>query len=287
MRKKYWVTGSLVLFMCGVNLSQNFRSQALVTLVAGAAAIPMSAYDLRKAWRSPLLRAVKENNAESDKALRAQTFLVLSIVLMAGIGVSKAYSYFASTGALGDEAQHKYEQQSKGNFGLLVGGRPETLVSWRAAMDAPILGHGSWAEDPKYSEMLTDLQTESGYKDDGPAGDERESFLIPCHSHLMSAWVYAGIAGAMFWLFVYYLVLRFGLWLITHHPPLTPYYSYLVVTELWDILFSPFGLTRRIEVSFMLVIMCTMLEKAQNAKPLPAVIARRSLVPPRIAFGRS
>ena len=146
-------------------------------------------------------------------------------------------------------------------------------------MDAPILGHGSWAEDPKYSEMLTDLLMQSGYKDDGPASDDRESFLIPCHSHLMAAWVFSGLAGAIFWLYAYYLVLRFGLYLITQHPPLAPYYAYLVVAALWDILFSPFGLNRRIEVSFLLVVICTLLEKAPklNAQPVPSAWRGSSL----------
>lgn len=287
MKKKYWIAGGLTVFISGINLWQNFRSAALITLVAGTAAMPLSAFDVSKAWRSPLLRARKEKHAEERGPFNAQTFLVLILVLMAGSGISKTYSYFASTGALGDDAQQKYEDQSKGNLGLLVGGRPETLVSWRAVMDAPLLGHGSWAEDPKYSEMLTDLEVEAGYKDDGPAPDEGESYLIPCHSHLMSAWVFSGVAGAIFWFYIYYLVLRFGLWLITFHPPLAPYYSYLTVTALWDILFSPFGLTRRVEVSFVLVIICTMLEKSQRVETAPAENARRSLVPSRIAFGRS
>jgi hypothetical protein len=286
MRKRYWSALSLIVFISAINIWQNFRSAALITLVAGAAAMPISAFDVSKVWRSPLLRAKRQNNSETSGPFNAQTFLVLFLVLMAGYGISKSYSYLASTGALGDDAQKKYEDQSKGDLGLLVGGRPETLVSWRAVMDAPLLGHGSWAEDPKYSEMLTDLEIEAGYKDDGPAPYEGDSYLIPCHSHLMSAWVFSGVAGAVFWLYIYYLVLRLGLWLITYHPPLAPYYCYLTVTALWDILFSPFGLTRRVEVSFLLVVICTMLEKSKGAESASVANTRRGFVPSRIAFGR-
>ena len=109
MRKKYWIAGGLTVFIAGINLWQNFRSQALITLVAGAAAMPMSAFDLRKAWRSPLLRRTRETTEGPPKPFNSQTFLVLILVLMAGFGVSKAYSYFASTGALGDDAEQKYQ----------------------------------------------------------------------------------------------------------------------------------------------------------------------------------
>ncbi len=218
MKKKYWVAAALTVFISGINLWQDYRSQALITLVAGAMAMPASAFDITKAWRPPLLRGTKEVRAEPGNPFNAQTFLVLILVAIAGFGVSKAYSYFASTGALGDDAQQKYENQARGDLGLLVGGRPETLVSWRAVMDAPILGHGSWAEDRKYTEMLTDLLTQSGYKEDGPPPDEGDNYLIPCHSHLMAAWVFSGVAGAIIWFYIYYLVLKFGLWLITHHP---------------------------------------------------------------------
>ncbi len=80
-----------------------------------------------------------------------------------------------------------------------------------------ILGHGSWAEDPKYGEMLMDLEQETGYQEEGGAA-KVESFLIPTHSHLMSAWVYAGIFGAAFWFYVLYLVLRTISWLVTLPP---------------------------------------------------------------------
>jgi hypothetical protein len=76
----------------------------------------------------------------------------------------------------------------------------------------------------------------------------------------MGAWVFSGILGAVFWVFIYVLVLRTVLWLVAHHPTLTPYFSYLMVNELWDILFSPFGQNRRLETAFLLVIICTLLE---------------------------
>ena len=84
-------------------------------------------------------------------------------------------------GELGDDAQLSMKSQSRGKLGLLIGGRPETLVSVRAALDSPLLGHGSWAQDPKYVEMLADVSAETGYVNDeaGPQGDT--DYLDPTH----------------------------------------------------------------------------------------------------------
>ena len=44
----------------------------------------------------------------------------------------------------------KYEQESAGYYGVLLGGRPELLAELPAVYDSPILGHGSWAREPLY-----------------------------------------------------------------------------------------------------------------------------------------
>lgn len=258
---RYWAGQIIALALSAISVSQAARSMALITLIAGALAIPL----LRQQTIPPsrFRRPTPNLAITASPRFNPKLFVVLVSVLIAGFGLSKAYSYFASTGALGDEAQQKYEMQSRGKLGLLVGGRPETMISWRAVMDAPLLGHGSWAEDPKYGEMLTDLEQESGYVEES-GNDKIESYLIPTHSHLMSAWVYAGIFGAAFWFYVFYLVLKTISWLVTHRPPLMSYYSYLMALSLWDILFSPFGMTRRLEVSFVLVVMCTLLESTER-----------------------
>lgn len=274
-KKRYWAGQVAAVALSAISIWQAARSMALITLMAGAISMPLF---VQRRAPAPHTRNFSPNIPVAAPAkFNPKLLIVLVFVLIAGFSISKGYGYFASTGAMGDEAQEKYEAQSRGKLGLLVGGRPETLVSWQAVIDAPLLGHGSWAEDPKYGEMLLDMQQETGYKEEVGA-DKGGSFLIPTHSHLMSAWVYAGIFGAVFWCYVLYLVLRTIAWLVTYRPPLMVYYSYLLADVFWDILFSPFGLDRRLLVSFILVVICTLLESTEEKASEPA---RR----PNRAFG--
>ncbi len=88
---------------------------------------------------------------------------VVSCVVMA-VSVLVVYDLAAGRGLLGPDAQVRYYTQA-GSLGVLLGGRHESLVSTQAILHSPILGHGSWARDPKYVELLSDRLTELGYGD--------------------------------------------------------------------------------------------------------------------------
>ena len=145
--------------------------------------------------------------------------------------------------------------QSSGKYGLLVGGRSEILVSGRAIFDSPFLGHGSWAKDDKYSSLLMELRRQAGYV--GGAYDEED--LIPTHSHLLGAWVEAGLSGAIFWACILCLPM-----LVLFRPhrevdcmaPLSAFVAFLLI---WDILFSPYGAGLRIMTPYYVIFMMTCL----------------------------
>ncbi|HEY4759113.1 MAG TPA: hypothetical protein VIH42_00895, partial [Thermoguttaceae bacterium] len=88
--------------------------------------------------------------------------LIGMVLATAGVGVYQMYDYTARAGLLGEDAQEKYESQAFGEYGLLVGGRGEMLVSGRAILDSPILGHGSWAKDHEYSLLWNELKRRAG-----------------------------------------------------------------------------------------------------------------------------
>ena len=67
-------------------------------------------------------------------------------------------------GLFDESLSSKFEGQAKGDYGVLVGGRPETLVAMQAIRDSPIIGHGSYPVDPK-SQLKQDIQYEHGYTD--------------------------------------------------------------------------------------------------------------------------
>ena len=170
--------------------------------------------------------------------------------VLAAALVVELYATMAAHGYLTEGARRVYELQASGAFGVLLGGRSEIVASSRAMLDSPIIGHGSWARNPGYVERLLELQR-FGYTVHLPADRE----LIPTHSHLMGAWVEAGIMGAAFWLWVLALVLGVLANQYRLREPLGPLIALAGIWISWDILFSPFGAERRYLIPFMIVLM--------------------------------
>ncbi len=163
--------------------------------------------------------------------------------LIGGWGLISIYGYAASSGLMGIDAKDKYELQASGSLGILLGGRRESLASTQAILDSPIIGHGSWARDITYVELMVTRLEEAGYEMQGdPFADD----LIPSHSHLLGAWVEAGILGAVFWAWAAWVTVRGLQAAILRPTPLTGFVVFIGLSLLWDILFSPFGLERRV-----------------------------------------
>lgn len=218
--------------------------------------------------------------------------VLVSIALLASLGASTVVRIFSTSGLLGEEAQEKNQRQASVKGGMLIGGRPEILVSSVAVMDSPILGHGSWARDYKYIELLYDTMYERGMTDQGDidALEEDSAGLIPAHSHVMNAWVWAGIMGAVFWFYVWWLLAKTTVRLAMHRPLMAPLYTYLLIGMMWDILFSPFGTGRRVMEGVLLVIALDLLKAhAPRLVSLSSMTGRgwrRGRVTPRSAVVR-
>jgi hypothetical protein len=178
-------------------------------------------------------------------------FILLGIgIITTAILVLQIYSHSARNGWLGEEQAKKYKAQANGIYGLIVGGRSEILVSSRAIMDSPLIGHGSWAKDWEYTDLLIYLKRQFGYVS-GPANDIG---LIPTHSHLFGAWVEAGILGGLFWGWVVWIAARAGIRLFQTSDRHMPFFSFIIFLLVWDILFSPFGAIRRFLIPFYIIV---------------------------------
>lgn len=160
------------------------------------------------------------------------------------------YSYAASHGYLGEVARNKYERQTtKGTsaLNLLMAGRREFFVALFAVMDHPIIGFGPRAEDSGgYTERFL---TKYG------ADNEDAEYLrylqycfangmtppIPTHSYIMSLWVWCGIVGLIFFIWVFYLVFMH----LKHYADAIPqwygYYALTIPSMVWSSFFNPFG----------------------------------------------
>ena len=173
------------------------------------------------------------------------------LVLCSGVVFLQIYVYFASHGILGENIRLTYEAQSTGDFGLIVGARSEILASIQAILDSPILGHGSWAKDFRYIDLLLYLKRSYGYQTSG----SYELSLIPTHSHIFGAWVEAGILGAAFWSLILVLPIKVLINLYRLKEPLAPFLTYISFLLIWDILFSPYGAERRFITTYYIVVL--------------------------------
>ena len=196
---------------------------------------------------------------------------VFIFLLIGGTILSKTYQYAVENGYLGEAARETYEIQSSGKYGLLIGDRAELLAAVQAIKDSPVLGHGSWAKDPKYTYIMFDELAELGYKVEIKARDllDVRHGLIPSHSHLFGAWVEAGIAGAIFWIWVLYKIAKTFPLLVSldskFYPSLILYH---LVGFVWGILFSPFGAEDRVYAALDLVLMFFVWDSSRSISQL-------------------
>ncbi len=270
----YVVTAILLVAIMGVNLYENYRSPVLDLLVAGALVLPIVPERIGR------LRLLPRAGSAGRVAVLA------AFALGAGVLALGLVRLATSTGIIGQEAQAKNQQQSQLKAGILLGGRPEILVSSRAVLDSPILGHGSYAKDLKYTEMLSDIQVENGIQTDLEDQEDSKG-MIPAHSHLMSTWVQAGILGAIFWLYILWIVLKGIIRVATLRPPNAPLYAWMLVGFSWDILFSPFGNTARMQEALMLVIILDLQDTWQAVVKVAQQMIRSGIIrrpSTRIAF---
>jgi hypothetical protein len=229
-----------------LNLKFNYRSMALLTF----------------ATLCCLFLSHSKNSG--SKRLRLGPVQLAAIVLSlaaCGWGFGRLYEYAVTSGALGYDALQKYEAQSAGDGGVLLGGRSESLASLQAIRDSPFLGHGSWAKDAYYVELLKGSALEHGYKSPYTASD-----LIPTHSHILGAWVEAGFLGALFWFVALTLTLSGMKALLSYPLPLRVCSLFFGVLLIWDTLFSPFAQERRFTVPAFLLLMILAINRGRMYK---------------------
>jgi hypothetical protein len=225
-----------------VNLLMNYRGEVLELLVTVALVLPV------------IPERIGRINILPPTGSMARVAVLALIAVSAGFAAKAMVNFVTSAGLISSEAQAKNEIESQSAVGMLIGGRPEILVSARAVLDSPILGHGSAGKDYKYIEMLSDLEAKYGQPLDLADIEENSKGLIPTHSHLMDAWVKAGILGPLFWMYIWWMATKSVVRIAMEHPPFAPVYTFILVALIWDILFSPFGGTRRITVALAVII---------------------------------
>lgn len=240
---------AVLLLVSFLNILMGFRS-------AGGAAFLAACYLAAQVLRG--------THSMPTRIRPRQLFVVGAVATLGAWGVLQLYVYSVEAGWLGEKARQKYEMQAFGEYGLLLGGRSEYLVSTLAVLESPLIGHGSWAKDWRYAALYVQLKREAGYS----PGKEDEESLIPAHSHLMGTWVQAGLLGAIFWMWALTLPVRTLAWLYTTRERLAPLVALLAFALIWDVFFSPFAGDRRFIIPFYIVLMMSYLPGGTKKRPL-------------------
>lgn len=183
------------------------------------------------------------------KISRSTTTLLIVMVLMGWVA-KESYAFAATYGYMGENEAKKYESQAASKIGVMSG-RSQFVSAFFAIRDSPVLGHGSWALDwPGYglraAEWLGDEIAIRGYN------TARGIDWIPGHSHILTAYIWHGLFGAVFWLYVLHLLWRTFRRNLGAEPELYAYFALGLPGSLWAILFSPFG--NRVSMTALIVL---------------------------------
>jgi hypothetical protein len=247
-RRRYTIALILLAGIMGVNLLKNYRGPVLDLLIVIALVMPLIPERIGRLRLLP------------RKGTGLRVVVLATMALGAGMAAAGLVYWVTAAGLVGEEAQIKNQAEAQSGGGLLLGGRPEILVSSQAVWDSPILGHGSYARDFKYIEMLNDIEARWGQQLDLRDVEQQGQGLIPAHSHLMGAWVQAGILGAVFWAYVLWLSLKGIVRVSLLLPPLAPLYAMMLVSFVWGIWFSPFASTERTQAALVIIFTLDLLD---------------------------
>ena len=145
-------------------------------------------------------------------------------------------------------------------LGVLLGGRGEIYSSYMAIVDAPILGHGSWAENCDYIYAIYDQKIlfNPNVKFD------LSNCLIKSHSVILGSWVNSGIFGFMFWFYIIIILIKKLIIKVQTNNVSLTLLIYLAISLSWDIIFSPYGGTRMVYAPLCIVIILL-----QNNEKIP------------------
>lgn len=215
-----------------------------------------------------LVFAGGKREAAIRRIKRAFPALVVGMVLVVGV-IKWGYGYLAENGYLSEYETDKYERQtSRGSdvLSLLIAGRGDFFIGLFAALDKPLIGHGSHALDTY------------GYERDYLVryGSDSEIELyekllrlgrlrtIRAHSHVICYWMWHGVFGLLFWLYVLYLLIVTLKNRLSYVPEWFGYLAIVIPSFLWDYFFSPFGLRVSESVLFCVMLVLSKIDKERK-----------------------
>jgi hypothetical protein len=189
---------------------------------------------------------------ERMRAFGRNIWLIIGIGVVGVFIAHAGYRYAASNGILGEDARDKYEHQTKGEGGilkLLMGGRGEFFIGFLESLNKPWIGHGPWAIDNGEATMyfLEKYGNAEDYEKALESRRYRERIggstigYIPAHSHIVGFFLWFGVIGLIYWLYVLYAIFRY----LHKEMAAAPHWFGVLAlgapSFLWTLFFSGFG----------------------------------------------
>lgn len=202
-------------------------------------------------------------------------WIIVLVGFLGAFAVKQTYQIAATSGWLGEKALDKYEEQTKGKTGfmaLLLGGRMQSFCGLLACIDKPLVGFGPWAQDEvgyqaKFLLKYGDAEDYDNYMRlhaiNNSLGYVRARNLIPCHSVVTQLWLWCGISGLLFCLYIFYALLRYmreDCWAV---PQWYFWIGASVPGLFWDMCFNP--LEGRVALP-MIVVACLIVRAVRKGQ---------------------
>lgn len=184
-------------------------------------------------------------------------FLIVAGALIAAPVANFVYKQSAVNGLLGEAAREKYEKQVGKNAGVLqtlMGGRSDFFIGLTACIDQPLVGFGAWAQDhygytqrfyAKHGATDQDLAALEWYVAHG-------GIPIPGHSWIVQSWLWYGIGGLLWALYVGKMIFGTLKNCLGAIPHLYGYFALVLPAHIWNWLFSPIGARTQLAFFFTL-----------------------------------
>lgn len=167
-----------------------------------------------------------------------QTLKLIAACLVAGGIVAAAL--FAT--------QEEFGQRRAGSN---IGREAGIVVASRGIIESPIVGYGSWPNDPRLSSLYVEQVQEEGREASEAGG-------FSAHSMILQAWVEGGLLAVLFW--IYYGLKMIGgvRYSILHRPAdgYLPIFLFFLVYGLWHLVMSPFSGPTRLPTAVAITIIC-------------------------------
>lgn len=207
-------------------------------------------------------------NRNRMHAIRRYFWLMAILGILLGLLLKGIYIYAVTHELMSEGQQKKFERQSQAGTGvmrLLIGGRVDFFAGLTAALEKPLLGHGSWARDTGgyYERFLFKYGMETDYERYRTKIDKGIIGYLPGHSNVITAWNWYGIFGLIFWLYVFYLYVLTLKKNMATIPQWFGYFALVLPGAIWNFFFSPFG--NRVS-SCLIMVLCLFVKAVSEGR---------------------